>query len=590
MVRDQAPVKGIGGIPVPVEGKMKVALTLGEAPLSRTHYVVFLVVKLPLNYNAILGRPVLYDFEVVTSIRYLTMKFPTETRVGVVRGRQEEARVGYMATVAEPSSADERFNLEVMKVRDEKKEVRKEPVGKLKTFPLSEAEVDKVFSLNTSLTEEHKIEAMALIRGMPQRLLPLPDVNKMVDSTAGFDYMSTLDAMSGYHQILIDKSNEEKTSFITEDETYCYKAIFFGLKNAGATYQRLMNKIFKIQIGRNVEVYMDDMVVKSLTFQQYLVDLKEVFEVLEQYKMRLNPAKCAFFIRDGKFLGYMVSGKGIKPNPEKVEAILKMPEPTCVRDVQRLIRRVVALNRFMLKSAERCLSFFKKLRKVPNFEWNEDCQQAFKELNAILVREGGEQKPVFYVSKVLKDAEIRYLNIEKLAYALLLAVRKFKVYLEGHQAVVMTDQPLKKILHRLETSGRMLAWCIEIGPYCLEYRPRTTIKAQALIDFIAECSFNEEQAGLKPLEAMKKKGEGQSLQEFSWSASNNVAKYEALINGTMIAMEVRVTDLAINSDSQLVINQITGAYQARDPIMQKYLAKVKTIEAELSEQGIPVQY
>ena len=218
--------------------------------------------------------------------------------------------------------------------------------------------------------------------------------------------------------------------------------------------------------------------------------------------MKLNPAKCAFFIRGGKFLGYMVSGKGIEPNPEKVEAILSMPEPTCVRDVQRLTGRVVALNRFMSRSAEKCLPFFKKLRKVPNFEWTEDCREAFKELksylssphvlsrpmkgeelliylaaseqavSAVLVRvEEGEQKPVFYVSKVLKDAEVRYLNIEKIAYALLLAVRKFRVYLESHQGVVMTDQPLKKILHRPETSSRMIAWSIEISPYCLEYRP-----------------------------------------------------------------------------------------------------------------------
>ncbi|XP_021631859.2 uncharacterized protein LOC110629255 [Manihot esculenta] len=135
LVRDQAPVMGIGGVPVPVEGKVKLALTLGEAPLARTHYAVFLVVKLPLNYNAILGRPVLYDFEVVTSIRYLAMKFPTEAGVEVVRGCQEEARAIYLATVSEPSSAGENFDSEVLKARDEKKEARTEPVEELETFP-----------------------------------------------------------------------------------------------------------------------------------------------------------------------------------------------------------------------------------------------------------------------------------------------------------------------------------------------------------------------------------------------------------------------------------------------------------------------
>lgn len=94
----------------------------------------------------------------------------------------------------------------------------------------------------------------------------------------------------------MDKGDEEKTYFITEDETYCYKAMSFDLKNARATYQRLMNKIFKSQIGRSVKVYVDDMVVKSQTFQQHLTDLDEVFLVLQQYRMRLNLAKCAFFI------------------------------------------------------------------------------------------------------------------------------------------------------------------------------------------------------------------------------------------------------------------------------------------------------
>ncbi|XP_021621411.1 uncharacterized protein LOC110621436 [Manihot esculenta] len=173
----------------------------------------------------------------------------------------------------------------------------------------------------------------------------------------------------------------------------------------------------------------------------------------------------------------------------------------------------------------------------------------------------------------------------------------------------------------------MLAWSIEISPYCLEYRPRITIKSQALADFIAECSFNEKQAepGETSSGALEGERERQSPQEFSWklyvdrassaggsgtgimpkgpegfkvcyalclefNASNNVAEYEALINGMLIAMEVGATDLEINSDSQLVISQITGAYQARDPTMQNYLARVKAIEAELGSQGIMVRY
>ncbi|XP_043809016.1 uncharacterized protein LOC122722391 [Manihot esculenta] len=165
LVRDQAPIKGIGGAPVTVEGKVKLALTLGEAPRARTHYTVFLVAKLPLSYNAILGRPVLFDFEAVTSIRYLAMKFPTEAGVATVRGSQEEVRAVYLATVAEPSSAEEKMDSEVLEVRDEKTEARTESVGELETFSLSETEIDKTFSLNAGLTKEQKAEVMSLIRG-----------------------------------------------------------------------------------------------------------------------------------------------------------------------------------------------------------------------------------------------------------------------------------------------------------------------------------------------------------------------------------------------------------------------------------------
>ncbi|KAG8660874.1 hypothetical protein MANES_02G203175v8 [Manihot esculenta] len=156
LVRDQAPIKGIGGVPVLVEGKVKLALTLGEAPRTRTHHEVFLVVKLPLSYNVILGRPALFNFEAVTSIRYLALKFPTEEGVGIVRGSQEEARAVYLATVAEPSSTGKTLDPEVLEVRDEKTEARTESMGELEIFPLSEAEEEKVFSLNADLTEEQK--------------------------------------------------------------------------------------------------------------------------------------------------------------------------------------------------------------------------------------------------------------------------------------------------------------------------------------------------------------------------------------------------------------------------------------------------
>ena len=136
-----------------------------------------------------------------------------------------------------------------------------------------------------------------------------------------------MDAFSGYNQIWMDEADQEKTSFVTSQGLFCYEVMPFGLKNAGATYQRLVNHMFYPQIGRNVEVYVDDMLVKSLEECKHLDDLQETFNTLRQYSMKLNPSKCAFGVASGKFLGFMVSHKGIEANPEKIKAILDMKPP-----------------------------------------------------------------------------------------------------------------------------------------------------------------------------------------------------------------------------------------------------------------------
>ena len=129
------------------------------------------------------------------------------------------------------------------------------------------------------------------------------------------------------------EEDQEKTAFITSQGLYCYRVLPFGLKNSGATYQRLVNQMFSKQIGRNVEVYVDDMLVKSKEEEDHLVDLKETFNTLRQYNMKLNMSKCAFGVSSDKFLEFMVSQRGIEVNPEKVRAILEMSFPKTVKKV-----------------------------------------------------------------------------------------------------------------------------------------------------------------------------------------------------------------------------------------------------------------
>nr|KYP57235.1 Transposon Ty3-G Gag-Pol polyprotein [Cajanus cajan] len=154
----------------------------------------------------------------------------------------------------------------------------------------------------------------------PKDSYPLPSIDRLVDRASGHALLSFLDAYSGYNQIMM-------TSFITDHANYCYRVMPFGLKNAGATYQRLMDKVFHHQIGRNMEVYVDDMVVKTISATDHATDLAEVFAQIRRHNMRLNPEKCVFGVQGGKFLGLMITSKGIEANPEKCKAIFQMQSP-----------------------------------------------------------------------------------------------------------------------------------------------------------------------------------------------------------------------------------------------------------------------
>ena len=204
---------------------------------------------------------------------------------------------------------------------------------------------------------------------------PLPRIDQIVDSTVRHKLLTFMDAFSGYNQIKMEEEDQEKTAFITSQGLYCHKVKPFRLKNAGATYQRLVNKIFNKQIGRNMEVYVDDMLIKSKEELAHLDDLRETFTTLKQYQMKLNPSKCVFGVALGKFLGFMVSQRGIEANPEKVQAIINMVSPRTVKEVQKLTGRIVALNRFVSRATDKCLPFFKTLKQA--FAWTDECKTAF---------------------------------------------------------------------------------------------------------------------------------------------------------------------------------------------------------------------
>ncbi|CAA7018421.1 unnamed protein product [Microthlaspi erraticum] len=478
------------------------------------------------------------------------------------------------------------------------------------------------------------IDFTDLNKACPKDSYPLPHIDRLVEATAGHQLLSFMDAFSGYNQIKMNPEDQEKTAFITDRGTYCYKVMPFGLKNAGATYQRLVNKMFADQLGKTMEVYIDDMLVKSSRETDHVAQLRVCFSILNKYGMKLNPTKCTFGVPSGEFLGYLVTERGIEANPKQISALLDMPSPENTREVQRLTGRIAALNRFISRSTDKCLPFYQLLRGNKKFLWDEKCEEAFKQLktylseppilakpvegeplylyiavspaavSGVLVREElNEQRPIFYVSKSLIDAETRYPAMEKLALAIVMSARKLRPYFQSHTIVVMTSQPLRTMLHSPSQSGRLAKWAIELSEYDIEYRTRTCAKAQVLADFMIELApeANNDTTLSKVWTlfvdgASSKQGAGVGIKltsptgevieqsfRLGFVASNNEAEYEALIAGLRLAIGIGVNEINAFSDSQLVTSQYSGEYEAKEERMEAYLKVVRDLAGQFSK-------
>nr|GEU85126.1 reverse transcriptase domain-containing protein [Tanacetum cinerariifolium] len=392
-----------------------------------------------------------------------------------------------------------------------------------------------------------------LNKACPQDCYPLSKIDWKVESLCGYPFKCFLDAYKGYHQIQLAKSDEEKTAFHTGQGVYCYTKMPFGLKNAGATYQRLMDKAFESQMGRNIEVYIDDLVVKSHA---------EVEMTLRKINMKLNPKKCSFGLAERVFFGYVITPEGIKPCLDKTAAVLQLPSPQTIKEVQSLNGKLASLNRFLSKSAEKYLPLFHNLKKCikkSDFRWTAEAKQAFQQLkqhlsdlpllvapkpqedlimylsathgaiSAVLMTERGTaQTPIYFISRALQGPEVNYSPMEKLVLSLVFAAKRRRRYFQAHHITVITDQPIKQVMSR--------AGLILTNPERVEF-------TYAL--------------------------------RFQFAASNNEAEYKALIAGLRIATQMGVKNVQANVDSKLVANQVLGTYVAKEDNMIKYLEIAK---------------
>nr|GEV17989.1 hypothetical protein [Tanacetum cinerariifolium] len=219
------------------------------------------------------------------------------------------------------------------------------------------------------------------------------------------------------------EEDEEKIAFYTDQGTYYYTKMPFVLKNAGATYQRVVDSALQTHLGRNLEAYVDDMVIKSKTERDMVMDIAETFHNLQKINLKLNPKKCSFGVIEGKFLGYMFTSEGIRANPKKTKAVFDMQSPKTLRETQSLSEKLAALNRVLSKLAERSLPFFEMLKNITKenkdeYRWIEAAEKAFQELKKLIMELPTlttpiKKEPLFIYLATSRDAVIGVLIAER---------------------------------------------------------------------------------------------------------------------------------------------------------------------------------
>jgi hypothetical protein len=460
------------------------------------------------------------------------------------------------------------------------------------------------------------VDYTSLKKHCPKDPFPLPRIDQIIDSTAGCARLSFLDAYSGYNQIKLKKEDEEKIAFITPYGVFCHQVMPFGLKNAGATYQRMMQNYLGSQIGQNIQVYIDDVVITMRKEESLIDDLKETFDNLDRYKLKLSLTKCSFGISAGQLLGFLVSSRGIEANPEKIQAILTMWKPAKLHEVQQLAGCVAALSRFIARLGEKALPFYALMKKSDKkFEWIEEADAAFSQLKKVLPtlpvlvapkerkplllyiaathqvvsmvleversEEGkahGVQRPVYFLSEVLSPSKQRYPQYQKLAYSIFTTTQKLQQYFAVHPIIVVNEAPLSNIPNNPEATGCVSLWGIELSPLDITYEKRKAIKSQVLPDFTAEW-LELQNTGPPDLSSVctmyfdgskRVQGAGAGVVLISpqgdklkyvlrmsfLQASNNEAEYEALLHGMKMAKACGATRLKIFGDSNLVVQQV----------------------------------
>jgi transposase InsO family protein len=339
---------------------------------------------------------------------------------------------------------------------------------------------------------------------------PIPRIDDTLDSLQEAKFVSTLDLRSGYWQVEMDKNSQEKTAFVTHKGLFQFNVMPFGLTNAPATFQRLMDIVLAGLKWQCCLVYIDDVVIYSPTFEQHLIDLRNVFQALQSANLTLKASKCQFCRREMRYLGHVITQHGIKPDPDLTKSVTNFPQPKKVKDVQSFLGLTGYYRRFIKDYAKIAEPLFKQLRNAQksnhHLQWSQECTYAFEALKmkltnapimntpnfekpfileldaceyglgAVLTQEYDENKYVIaYGSRTLSTAERNYGATEREALAIVWATKHFRPYLEGNKIFIRSDcKALEWMRNAKDVTGRLARWAIKLSAFQIEeirYRP-----------------------------------------------------------------------------------------------------------------------
>nr|XP_027122183.1 uncharacterized protein LOC113739139 [Coffea arabica] len=390
-----------------------------------------------------------------------------------------------------------------------------------------------------------------LNKASPKDDFPLPNIHIILDNTAGHEIESFCYCFAGYHQILMAEEDREKTAFITPWGTFCYRVMPFGLKNVGATYQRTMTTLFHDMIHQEMEVYVDDIIIKSRKTEDHLIDLKKLFDRLRKYNLKLNPAKCALGAPAGKLLGFIVSKKSIEIDPTKIKAIRDMPVPKTQKDAKSFLEKINFIGRFIAQLTATCEPLFKLLKKNVPLHWNEECQQAFDKIKDYLLHH-----PILVPSKPGRPL-IMYLSMLDGAVGCVLG---------QHDDSGRKEQAIYYLSKKFTQYEVLLVGAVEdMSELCPEWR------------LFFDGAANSFGTGIGAVLVSPERKHYPGAAKLQFACTNNMVEYKACNFGLKMTLEMEVKELIAFSDSDLLVHQTLKQWITKDSKILPYDCNLLTL-------------